>query len=64
MVPVFDLLRTAYARRSVSVLGASCKDRVAASRGQPQNHHATYVQGDLLIERIADVEPFGQMMRI
>jgi hypothetical protein len=28
------------------------------------NHHATYVQGDLLIERSADVEPLGQMMRI
>ena len=40
MVPEFDVLRTARARRGVSK------------------------QGDLLIERIDDVEPFGQMMRI
>jgi len=52
MVPVFDMLRTAQ------------KNRVAASHRTAPNHHATYVQGDLLIEQTDDVEPFGQMMRI
>jgi len=38
-------------------------NRVAASHRTGANHHATYVQGDLLIGRI-EVEAFGQMMRI